>query len=63
MSEFYDARIVKCSTCGTKYASCEGPLCDCNQENHCEYCGERMVGIWAGDEGYHECSCCGYFKP
>ena len=29
MSEFFDARICKCPHCGTRFASCEGPECDC----------------------------------
>ncbi len=32
MSEFWDAQIVKCPYCGSKFASCEGPLCDCETE-------------------------------
>lgn len=29
MSEFFDAVILKCPHCKTRFASCEGPLCDC----------------------------------
>ncbi len=36
MSEFWDAHIVKCPYCGSKFASCEGPLCDCETEREME---------------------------
>jgi len=29
MSDFFDARILKCKICGTPFASCEGMQCDC----------------------------------
>lgn len=32
MSEFFDAHIMKCPHCGAKFASCEGPDCDCEEE-------------------------------
>jgi hypothetical protein len=32
MSEFFDAQILRCPRCRTRFASCEGPLCDCYAE-------------------------------
>ena len=29
MSEFFDAHICTCPYCGKRFASCEGPECDC----------------------------------
>ena len=34
MSEFFDAYICKCPHCKTKFASCEGPLCNCMDEHN-----------------------------
>lgn len=31
MSEFWESRNVKCRWCGKLYATCEGPLCDCEE--------------------------------
>ena len=59
MSEFQDARIVRCEVCNRSYASCEGPLCDCDANEYCDCCGERIVNIQAGDEGMTYCPCCG----
>ena len=34
MSEFNEARILKCPGCGKQFASCEGPLCSCEEDYH-----------------------------
>jgi len=32
MSEFHEARILRCPGCGKQFASCEGPLCSCEED-------------------------------
>jgi hypothetical protein len=43
MSEFKEASILKCSWCKTRFCSCEGPLCNCEE-----------LRYWEGHEEYDE---------
>jgi len=66
MSEFGEARNVKCPHCGEPFCTCEGPLCDCmepieptDEEIQClkESCCEACEGLWFFDERgcYDDC--------
>jgi len=55
MSDFSEARNVRCRICGTSFCDVEGPLCDCCQ---CEECGE-----WLPDHTYLESGLCEACRP
>ena len=61
MSEFFDAKNVKCRYCGQPFCNCEGPLCDCYTEAFCLECDECYTLDMAEELG-GVCDCGGHIK-
>jgi len=73
MTDFSEAKVVRCQTCNRPFCDVEGPLCDCF---YCDGCEEGKGGWVAkyevGDKTYCEfcideyaekCSFCGKYFP
>lgn len=51
MSEFEEARTLKCPVCGTRYASCEGFECSCFEDRE-----ELQPNPETCDRDFHSCN-------
>ena len=62
MSDFSEAKNVKCPYCKTVFCDCEGPLCDCmTEEAFCLECDESFT-LDMADELDWQCECGGHIK-